>query len=368
MLAHKQGQRNKSPKLCNFSNIALIKNNKIIGGSMFKKPLTVMVMMTFVVVLLCFASISYTKNAQADKNKSEPSLIEKADPLDNIDCAKMKAMGIVHQENMRAGRIRVHCGMEPAGYEIEEISPEPTPLFKPYSPFAIGGVDINVITGTTDPYPTVTQSEETVWGNGNTIFVAINTSPSATCAGGTSYGHGSYSTDGGATFTRLCPNPFGIGHGTNYGDPMVVYNQKLAKWYVAFLATGCGGQGIGMWESTNAIIWTTGACAHNGGSDDRESMWVDNNSGSPYYGRMYISYADYTIANTPLSVVYSDDGTTWTGPVVVYGAAPFHRDVQITGSPEQTELYLLPAWMKMQAAGAAQLIVPISCIVPLMEV
>ena len=31
----------------------------------------------------------------------------------------------------------------------------------------------------------------------------------------------SVSTDGGATFTRLLPAPFALGHGTNFGDPIV---------------------------------------------------------------------------------------------------------------------------------------------------
>jgi hypothetical protein len=262
---------------------------------------------------------------------SEAWSIEKADPLDNIDCGEMLRMGIESEENFRAWRIKIKCGIE---YE-----PKPFWLREPFRsavagvelPSSIGSTDYNLITGTTDPYPSVTQSESAVWGYGNTIFAAINTSPGASGAGG-SYGGGVYSTDGGATFTRLNPDPFATGHSQNYGDPMVVYNQKLATWYVVFLATGCGGQGLGVWTSPDAVNWSAGVCAHNGSQDDRESMWVDNNPGSPYYGRMYISYADYNIASGALYVVYSDNGTTWTG-VAVYSSSPFHRNVQITGSP-----------------------------------
>ena len=35
-----------------------------------------------------------------------------------------------------------------------------------------------------------------------------------------------YSTDGGATFTEIIPAPFATGHGTNYGDPIVVFNRS----------------------------------------------------------------------------------------------------------------------------------------------
>ena len=125
---------------------------------MFKFPLKVTITMCIVVLLLSYASASIAKKAQANATNIEPWSIEKADPLDNIDCAKMIAMGIEKQENMRAGRIKVHCGLEPAGSESYEISPE-LPSFNGYDPFAIGGVDVDVITGTTDPYPTVTQSE-----------------------------------------------------------------------------------------------------------------------------------------------------------------------------------------------------------------
>ena len=97
-----------------------------------------------------------------------------------------------------------------------------------------------------------------------------------------SYSGASYSTDGGATFTEIHPPPFATGHGTNYGDPIVVYNQKLGKWFAGDLVTGCGGQGIGLWTSPDGINWTAGACAHNGGGDDRESMWVDNDPSSAH--------------------------------------------------------------------------------------
>src|SRR2546425_294210 len=103
----------------------------------------------------------------------------------------------------------------------------------------------------------------------------------------------SVSTDGGVTFTRLNPSPFTNGHGTNYGDPIVVYNARLVKWFAGDLATGCGGQGIGLWTSLDGLTWRKGKCAHNGSSDDRESMWVDNNPTSPFYGRMYISWNDF---------------------------------------------------------------------------
>src|SRR5437660_234229 len=74
---------------------------------------------------------------------------------------------------------------------------------------------------------------------------------------------------------------------------------------------------------------SAGACAHNSSNDDRESMWVDNTPVSFFYGRMYISFNNFTLGGGALQVVYSDDGTAWTGPVTLNGS--LIRDIQITG-------------------------------------
>jgi hypothetical protein len=162
-----------------------------------------------------------------------------------------------------------------------------------------------------------------VWENGSTVVVNYNDHNAG------QYSGTSYSTDGGATFTQILPPPFATGHGTNFGDPIVVFNKKLNKWFAGDLATGCGGQGIGMWTSPDGISWTTGACAHNGGSDDRESLWVDNDPTSQGYGRMYIPFTNFNVGNGALQVVYSDDGTNWTTVTV---SNTFYRPVQITGA------------------------------------
>src|SRR5205823_4029161 len=147
-------------------------------------------------------------------------------------------------------------------------NPNPPQIVRPLHPSAIGGPDVDTITGA-ETYPRITQSESFVWGNGNTVVVAYNDGKDDT-ATPVCYGGISYSLNGGATFTRLNPSPYCSGHGASYGDPTVVYNANLGKWYASNLTTGCGGQGIGLWESTNGVTWTTGACAHTGGSDDRQ--------------------------------------------------------------------------------------------------
>ena len=186
----------------------------------------------------------------------------------------------------------------------------------------IGGSDVDVILPDS-AYPKVTQSESMEWGGPNNTWV-VNYNDSRTSSG--CFGGLSYSTDNGATWHA--GQPLCSGHGTNFGDPIVVYNARLGMWFAGDLATGCGGQGIGLWTSTNGVTWTTGACAHSGTNDDRESMWVDNNPASPFYGRMYISYNDFAISGGALYVVYSDNGTTWTPSQVNPG---FIRNIQVTG-------------------------------------
>ena len=174
----------------------------------------------------------------------------------------------------------------------------------------------------------MTQSEVQVWSQGNTVVATFNdsrTSPSC-------YSGGSYSTNGGATWTNLNSRPFCSGHGTSYGDPVIYYDIEHSKWVAIFLAAGCGGQGIGVWFSADGITWTVGPCAHSGSGDDRESGWVDNNPASPYYGDQYVSWNNFNVGGGALYVVKSTDGgLTWGAPVQLN--AGFIRDVQITTGP-----------------------------------
>ena len=112
-----------------------------------------------------------------------------------------------------------------------------------------------------------------------------------------------------------------------------VYDAMHSKWIAVFLASGCGGQGLGVWTSNDGVTWGTGPCAHSGGSDDRESSWVDNNPSSPFYGRAYISWNNFAVGGGAVQVVWSNDGgATWTAPVTVVGS--FFRDVQMTIGPD----------------------------------
>lgn len=236
-----------------------------------------------------------------------------------LDCSQINSLHLLKQDNMRAGQTLVECGVvrggQPSGRH-NDMNPE------------VVSPNIRVSNRSCTGSNSCTKSENMVWGSpdGQTIVVNYNDHNAG------QYSGTSYSQDGGATFTQISPPPFANGHGTNYGDPIVVFNAKLNKWFAGDLVTGCGGQGIGLWTSADGKTWTTGACAHNGSGDDRESMWVDNEPSSGTYGRMYISWGDYGFGGET-SVTHSDDGTTWTAPVRLNNGNPFIRNVQLTGSP-----------------------------------
>ncbi len=252
-----------------------------------------------------------------------PGLAQAQTTTTGIDCSQIAALHLQQQDNMRAGLTLMECGVIPrpakvnSGDEVEGDAPQPPNVLVSNRHCNSGG--------------SCTKSENMVWKSSrtgdNTIVVNYNDD---TNGDGSNYSGTSYSTDGGSTFTEIIPAPFSSGHGTNYGDPIVVFNQKLNMWFAGDLVTNCGGFGIGLWTSSDGINWTAGSCPHNGSSDDRESFWVDNNAFSRTYGRMYVSFNDF-VQNGELFITHSDDGVHWSSPLRLTNS--FIRDVQVTGAP-----------------------------------
>jgi len=242
-----------------------------------------------------------------------------------IDCAKIDVPRLLMEDNLGAGRILIECGIMPGGQPTAR-----TAVKSPAPP------NIRVSNRACSSSTSCTKSESMVWAStknkGKTIVANYNDESNGN---GSNYSGTSYSSNGGATFKEILPPPFSSAHGTNFGDPIVVFNSKLGMFFAGDLATGCGGQGVALWTSTDGKTWTSAACAHNGGADDRESMWVDNEPTSGKYGRMYVSWNDYTTscgAGGCLFVTHSDDGASWSTPLQL-STSTFIRDVQVTGSP-----------------------------------
>src|SRR5438477_4474688 len=259
-----------------------------------------------------------------------------------FDCSQIHELGIDRQENFRAGLIMIACGAAEGG-SAPNVSFVSRLWQRLFAPFVYGGTDVDLITGA-ETSPHVTQSETFSWANPdnlNQIVVANNDSRIAP----SNYSGASYSSDGGLTFTRLNPSPYATGHGTNFGDPVVLYNRPNATWHAIFLASGCGSfnAGIGDWTTSDGgVTWAVGACVHNSSNDDRESGWSDMNPSSAFYGRMYVSFNNFAIAGPPISVTFStDNGATWSAPQnLPLGGASSVRDVQITGDLLTGDVYV----------------------------
>ncbi|HEX8814126.1 MAG TPA: sialidase family protein [Terriglobales bacterium] len=255
---------------------------------------------------------------------------------EGIDCSRAVESRWYMQDNLGVGHMMIACGLAYGGHASGGSSEAEAATTPP---------NVRASNRSCTSSQNCTKSESMVTGStknsGKTIVVNYNDHNINYGGSGLgTFGGLSYSTDSGATFTEIQPPPFATGHGDNLGDPIVIYNAKLATWFAGDLVgsltqnsdctTGSGELGIGLWTSTDGKTWKTGACPHVGVSDDRESFWVDNSPNSAVYGRMYISWNDFG-NNAALSLVYSDDGTTWKGPVILANGSTFIRDVQVTG-------------------------------------
>ncbi len=261
----------------------------------------------------------------------------KDDPfgIANFNCADISKYHVDRQLNLRAAAILQKCGMAPKSLDKgtgSGSSGVPGVVKQLTSPL-LGGTDINLVTGT-ETSPNIVQSEQFSWSNGNTTVVAFNDSR---FANSNSFSGASVSTDGGATFTRLTKTGNTSPFPNTFGDPVVLYDPVRAIWLTVWLdgVSGCGGLG-GYKSATPAIAdsWTANPhfCVHAGSGDDRESGWADSNPASPNYGRVYISWNDFSIGSGALRITHSDDGgVTWSSPVNITSGSTFIRDVQITG-------------------------------------
>jgi len=301
------------------------------------------VFMVLAGAFLALAGIgTFSALAQAQKRKI---ITNSTDPLapNGFDCSKIHELGIDKQLNLRARAIMIFCGEAQGGGPVRsgkfaQLMQKLLP-----SPLNYGTTDVDLITGP-DPWPNVIQTTTFTWMNPdhtNHIVIGYN---DVRCEPN-NYSGASVSTDGGTTFTRLTNangcSPFASA-GTNYGDPVILYNRPTGYWYAIWLDVACGGQGIGYYRSTtpwDVNSWTHG-CIHSGPSDDRESGWTDMNPSSPFFGRMYVSWNDFA-RGAAIFVRYSDDGVTWieTGPLPGTGS-PFIRNVQITGDLVTGDVYI----------------------------
>ena len=149
----------------------------------------------------------------------------------------------------------------------------------------------------------------------NETSIAHNETTGTICSGYNDSYHGivestgftgfSRSTDGGATFVDQ--GALGSNSG---GDPSIVWRRSDGNFYFAALETS----GLGMWRSTDDCqTFTYLGNTHVSGGDDKEILAVDNNPSSPFYGRLYVGWTDFS--NDGIFGNFSDDGSTWSAAV-----------------------------------------------------
>jgi hypothetical protein len=117
------------------------------------------------------------------------------------------------------------------------------------------------------------------------------------------------SVDGGTTFTDQ--GALGAGSG---GDPSIVWRRADGHFYFAALKSG----DLGIWKSSDDCqTFQEVGLIHDGNSDDKELIAVDNDPSSPFYGRLYCVWTHFD-AGGNIHGVYSDDGgQTWTSPQLI---------------------------------------------------
>jgi len=245
-----------------------------------------------------------------------------ADTMTPSECARLMTVHFDRQANPHAAVLAAAC----AGYLGWSAPPASPPEGSVVTATgkALRGSDLNLVTGD-ETFPAVTQAGSMIWGYGAEVVAVYNDSRDAP----TSYSGISVSADGGTTFARLSPNPFSTLLAGDMGSPAVAHDDATGSWLAVVLAASCGGQGIGLISSStpaDPASWAVQTCVHSGLADDRPIIWVDNDPGSPYYGRIYVVFNDFD-AGGALKLVYIAGGST---EVVV--APTFIRNVHLTGS------------------------------------
>ena len=222
------------------------------------------------------------------------------------------------------------------------------------APLAYGATDVDLVTGT-ETSPHIIQSETYSTANPdnpNQIVVAYNDSRGAATS---NFSGASVSTDGGATFTRLTNASGQSPFANTFGDPVVLYNKPTGTWFTVWLDAGGGGQGLGWIQVHHSVgsqlAGPISACIPTG-SDDRESGWADNNPASPFYGRMYVSWNDFSVGGGALQVRFStDNGATWHARVTVDQSQLHPRRADHRRPVRQRRPSTLRAWMRAVAVS-----------------
>ncbi len=202
--------------------------------------------------------------------------------------------GLLHYLLVACGRESELGGAETVPYNLDEEGNR------------IPGTDVAVNDASTDTGTARTQNETSLAISPvtGTICSGFNDSTSGVTTGQGFTGF-ARSTDGGATFTDN-----GAFDPASSGDPSMIWRQADGNFYLATLRNG----GLGIYRSTDDCQTMDFISQASNGGDDKEFLAVDNNPGSPNFGRIYMVWVDFGADNQIYST-FSDDGVNWSTQV-----------------------------------------------------
>ncbi len=172
-------------------------------------------------------------------------------------------------------------------------------------PFTENGTDVAVNDAGSDSGTSTTQSETSM---------ALNEATGTVCAGYNDSYHYFANSEGFTGFSRSTDNGASfVDQGAlgvdSIGDPAIVWREADGHFYFGALHSN----GLGLWKSTDDCrSFNFVGMMHSGFSDDKELLAVDNNPASPYYGRLYMVFTNFSSDGRIWALTSSDAGVTWT--------------------------------------------------------
>ena len=157
-----------------------------------------------------------------------------------------------------------------------------------------------------------TQSENSIIVDPNDNMTALNSNNSGGPGGTPIYGANDlYTFDGGETFDGENSGAAG----NNSGDPAACIGTD-GRWYVGYIKNS--GQGVA-YSDNQGQSWTHVQVAPKPGTGwndmaDKNHMWLDRKSGSPYENNLYDAWTDFGgSSDNEIVLKYSNDrGETWS--------------------------------------------------------
>ncbi|HHJ07222.1 MAG TPA: hypothetical protein ENK24_06955, partial [Anaerolineae bacterium] len=273
---------------------------------------------------------------EGDKEKKEQEKKSGEKAAEAAECALLDKPAVRGMMSaMFERKLLVKCGRQ------AELGQVKSPALPPSIVRALGtDVLVNDPTGEQPRADRFTQSEASLARNedSSVICSAYNDSYDGLVSGQGFTGFSS-STDKGVTWT----DHGGIGANSS-GDPANVWRKSDNTFYHASLHSN----GLGLWSfGTTCATSTFVSMIHTGANDDKELMTVDNNPASPYYGRLYVAWTDFTDGH--IYVTTSDNTTTWSTPVDISGKDNIQGAWPVV-DPVSNDIYV--SWVHWDASPA----------------